>query len=168
MTKFSHARALKVFGATGLLSHAVSPALADPGSSGVPITPIANQLAILDAEERSLFSAFTPTGQPIEHTIDYSIWDFALKNIVISMGPSDRSVPVRPIPPNGTRIRQGHDSRYRLEGSMVGFSFLDREVIASFTEHRKDSQSVAGTLDISSLPSKGQGTTASWRQFISH
>ena len=102
------------------------------------------------------FAIFTPTTAPIRHRIDYDIWDFALKNIVISMGPSNRSLPVTPVRPIGTRMRQGHNSRFRLEGSMVGFSFLDSEVIASLTEYRRDLESVAGTLDISSLPRNEQ------------
>jgi hypothetical protein len=102
------------------------------------------------------FAIFTPTTTPIRHRIDYDIWDFALKNIVISMGPSNRSVPIAPVRPLGTRMRQGHNSRYRLEGSMVGFSFLDAEVIASLNEYRRDLESVADTLDISSLPRNEQ------------
>ena len=94
-------------------------------------------------------AVFTPTKDPIRHTIDYEIWDWALKNIVISMGPPNRQSARRPDPVNGTRIKQGPQSRYRLEGSMVQFRFLDKDIIDSFTAYRQDLESVTETLDIS-------------------
>ena len=54
------------------------------------------------------FAVFIPTREPIRHRIDYEIYDFALKNIVISMGPSTRSRPYAETGPTNTRIRQGH------------------------------------------------------------
>ena len=108
------------------------------------------------ADEADRFDRFTPTTDPIRHRIDYGIWDFALKNIVISMGPSTRSFPITPVSPLGTRVRQGHNSRYRLEGSMVAFSSFDQETIASFGEYRRDLESVADNLDIASLPRNEQ------------
>ena len=104
-----------------------------------------NQLAI-----------FAPTTDPIRHSIDYDIWDFALKNILISMGPSDRQGAPRPEPLSGTRIKHGPQSRYRLEGSMVMFRFFDQDVIASFAEYRQDLERVADTLDIATLPRNEQ------------
>ncbi len=102
------------------------------------------------------FAKFTPTTDPIFHRIDFDFWDFALKNFVISMGPSTRQT-VRPATqPLGTRVRQGHNSRYRLEGAMLGFSFLNADAIAGFTEYRLDLQSIGDTLDISSLPRNEQ------------
>ena len=97
------------------------------------------------------FATFAPSGSPINHRIDYSIWDEAMKNIVISMGPSTRESAGRPDPSFGSRRQYGHVSRYRLEGTRVMFSFLDADVISSFTEYRKDLESVANTLDIQSL-----------------
>ena len=97
------------------------------------------------------FATFTPKGTPIDHRIDYSIWDEAMKNIVISMGPSTRETAGRPDPSFGSRRQYGHVSRYRLEGTRVMFSFLDADVISSFTEYRRDLESVADKLDIQSL-----------------
>lgn len=34
-------------------------------------------------------AVFTPSDEPIRHRIDYEIWDYALKNTVVSMGPSE-------------------------------------------------------------------------------
>lgn len=107
-------------------------------------------------EAASPFAIFTPTDTPIRHRIDYGIWDYALKNIVISMGPSSRSRPYAQPEPLGTRLRQGHNSRYRLEGSMVTFSSFESETIESFAEYRRDLESVGDTLDISTLPRNEQ------------
>ena len=102
------------------------------------------------------FAAFTPTATPVRHRIDYDIWDFALKQLVVSMGPSTRQTARAPDNPIGTRVRQGHNSRYRLEGSMLGFYFLDDRAITSFGEYRRELESVADTLDISTLPRNEQ------------
>ncbi|QDH35770.1 DUF547 domain-containing protein [Porphyrobacter sp. YT40] len=110
------------------------------------------QLSLSD----SRLAIFTPTSDPIRHTIDYEVWDYALKNILVAMGPSNRQGMRRPDPPIGSRRAQGPQSRYRLEGSMVLFRFFDKDVIDSFTEYREDLERVAGTLDISALPRNEQ------------
>jgi hypothetical protein len=97
------------------------------------------------------FAAFAPSNTPGKDRIDYSIWDEAMKSIVISMGPSLREGAPRPDPSFGTRRQYGHVSRYRLEGTRVMFSFLDADVIASFTEYRKDLENTANIVDIQSL-----------------
>lgn len=96
-------------------------------------------------------ATFAPSQSPNNDKIDYSIWDEAMKNIVISMGPSLREGAGRPDPSFGTRRQYGHVSRYRLEGTRVMFSFLDADVIASFTEYRKDLEKTADIVDIQSL-----------------
>jgi len=108
------------------------------------------------AQEADRFSVFRPTGDRIDHTIDYSIWDFALKQLVVSMGPSTRQRPVILDGGVGTRLRQGHNSRFRVEGSMVFFSQLNQRAINSFTEYREDLERVAGSLDMASLPRNEQ------------
>ena len=99
---------------------------------------------------------FTPTSDPVRHAIDYEIWDYALKNILISMGPSTRQGAPSPAPLTGSRIKSGPQSRYRLEGSLVLFRFFDKKVVESFTEYREDLERVAGTLDIAALPRNEQ------------
>ena len=96
-------------------------------------------------------ATFVPSQTPNNDKIDYSIWDEAMKNIVISMGPSLREGAGRPDPSFGTRRQYGHVSRYRLEGTRVMFSFLDADIIASFTEYRKDLENTANLVDIQSL-----------------
>ncbi|NCP14240.1 MAG: DUF547 domain-containing protein [Sphingomonadales bacterium] len=106
------------------------------------------------ADER--LAVFTPTTAPVRHQIDYEIWDYALKSMIVAMGPSNRQGARRLDPILGTRILHGARSRYRLEGSMVLFRFLDTNVINSFTEYRQDLERVAETLDISALPRNEQ------------
>lgn len=149
-----------------LIALAASSALAAPAmASGMPeaqIRPDTEQTlyyvpAIGEAnqDQRSIedrLALFTPTTDPIRHSIDYEIWDYALKNMVVAMGPSARQSARRPDPVMGTRLKQGPQSPYRLEGSMVLFRFLDPQAIASFTEYRHDLERVTDTLDISALP----------------
>lgn len=97
------------------------------------------------------FATFAPSGTPNGDKIDYSIWDEAMKNLVVSMGPSLRESAPRPDASLGTRRQYGHVSRYRLEGTRVMFSFLDADVISSFTEYRKDLENTADIVDIQSL-----------------
>ncbi|GMN03070.1 DUF547 domain-containing protein [Erythrobacter sp. MTPC3] len=96
-------------------------------------------------------AAFTPSTAPNDHRIDYSIWDEAMKNLVISMGPSLRQTAGRPDQSFGSRRQYGHVSRYRLEGSRIMFSFLDADVRASFGEYRRDLEATADKVDIQEL-----------------
>jgi len=121
-----------------LLAFAASLCLAAPASA---------QTALTDSD----LATFAPTGTPNADKIDYSIWDEAMKNLVVSMGPSLRESAPRPDPSFGTRRQYGHVSRYRLEGTRVMFSFLDADVIASFTEYRKDLENTANIVDIQAL-----------------
>ncbi len=97
------------------------------------------------------FSTFTPSTTPNNDGIDYSIWDEAMRNIVISMGPSLRQSAGPPSQGFGSRRQYGHVSRYRLEGTRIMFTFLDSDVIASFTEYRQDLERTADTVDIQAL-----------------
>lgn len=103
------------------------------------------------APSDAALATFAPSKTPNNDKIDYSIWDEAMKAIVISMGPSLREGAPRPDPSFGTRRQYGHVSRYRLEGTRVMFSFLDADVIASFTEYRKDLENTANIVDIQAL-----------------
>ncbi|QIQ88023.1 MAG: DUF547 domain-containing protein [Erythrobacter sp.] len=97
------------------------------------------------------YRTFVPKENPNEDGIDYSIWTEAMKNLVVSMGPSLREGAGRPDPSFGSRRQYGHVSRYRLEGSRVMFSFLDDKVIDSFTEYRRDLEATANKVDIQKL-----------------
>ena len=130
---------------TALLAAAALAALAAPAAAQAQAAPSEAQLA-----------TFIPSQNPNNDGIDYSIWDEAMKNIVVSMGPSLRESAPRPDPSFGTRRQYGHVSRYRLEGTRVMFSFLDRDVIASFSEYRRDLENTATIVDIQALPRNEQ------------
>ncbi|WP_296717361.1 DUF547 domain-containing protein [Erythrobacter sp.] len=131
---FLHSSSLR----RALLATAVSLCLAAPA-------------AAQSAPKDSDLATFAPSKNPNSDKIDYSIWDEAMKNLVVSMGPSLREGAPRPDPSYGTRRQYGHVSRYRLEGTRVMFSFLDDDIIASFTEYRKDLENTANLVDIQAL-----------------
>ncbi|MEP5938166.1 MAG: DUF547 domain-containing protein [Erythrobacter sp.] len=97
------------------------------------------------------FATFTPIDNPVRNRIDYEIWDEAMNALVFRMGKSLRQNPGRPDAGMGSRRIYGHDSRYRLEGNRIMFSFLDNQVINTFTEYRQDLERVGTELDISTL-----------------
>ena len=131
-------------------------------SGAIPLTAIAASPVLGQPTAASAygtdeaFATFTPHDDRIVHRIDYSIWTEALRNFVVSMGPPLRKMPWSKAGTLGTRSRHGHNSMYRLEGSMIGFSFMNDEVRDSFTEYREDLQRVADGLDIQSLPRNEQ------------
>jgi len=97
------------------------------------------------------FTTFVPSANPNKDGIDYSVWDEAMRNIVISMGASNRQTAGRAPDGFGTRRVYGHTSRYRLEGTRVMFSFFDDKVIDSFSEYRRDLEATASLIDIQAL-----------------
>jgi hypothetical protein len=129
------------------LTHTPARALLLAGALLMTAVPAHAQTPLSETE----LARFAPSQNPNNDKIDYSIWDEAMKNIVISMGPSLREGAPRPEPSLGTRRQYGHSSRYRLEGTRVTFSFLDRPIIASFTEYRQDLENTANIVDIQAL-----------------
>ena len=103
--------------AASALAFAAAPAAAQTA------TPAGNSAASDD-----FYSTFTPSDAPNKDKIDYSIWDEAMKNLVVSMGPSLRQSAGTPPPSFGTRRIYGHQSRFRLEGTRLMFSFFDNDI----------------------------------------
>ena len=99
---------------------------------------------------------FRPAQKREDHTIDYGYLDEALRWMVVPMGPSLRQTAPRRDPRLGTRRIQGHESRFRLEGNRVGFSFFNDEIRSSLTEYREDLERVGSTLDITRIPRNEQ------------
>ena len=95
--------------------------------------------------------AFVPRVRDAESRIDYSLWGYALQNMVVGLGPSLRSAVGRPEGFTGTRFNRGHKSRLRMEGSRIAYSFFDEELTASLTAYREDLERVGTELDIASL-----------------
>jgi hypothetical protein len=120
-------------------------------SQTVQLTQAVTLASIALPEAKPEFAVFTPSDNPVRNRIDYEIWDEAMNYLVFRMGRSLRQTPGTPNPGLGSRRIYGHDSRYRLEGNRVMFSFLDQEVIDSFTEYRQDLERVGTSLDIAKL-----------------
>jgi hypothetical protein len=102
------------------------------------------------------FARFTPKADATQTSLDYAVWDDALRYMVFRMGRSSReAAPSVEVGLTG-RIKRGHQSRYRLEGNRVIFDFLERDIIDSLTAYKKDLESVADQVDIASLPRNEQ------------
>lgn len=99
---------------------------------------------------------FAPATIRGDHRIDYTHWDEALQWFVIPMGPSLRQQPPPIAVSTGSRRVYGHESRYRLEGNRVAFSYMTGDVISSVSEYRADLERVGTELDLASLPRNEQ------------
>lgn len=97
------------------------------------------------------FEQFAPKAQSKRTRIDYAIWDEALGNVVLDLGPSSRQRASRPQAQTGTRRVRGHKSAYRLEGSRVTFAYMSDEYREGLTLYRQDLESVASQVDITRL-----------------
>ncbi|MDP5104390.1 MAG: DUF547 domain-containing protein [Erythrobacter sp.] len=105
---------------------------------------------------KGAFDSFAPRPDGRKHRLDYGVWTEALTSFVVSMGPPLRKLPVASAPGIGTRIQIAPNSIYRTDGSMVGFTLIDREVMANIARYRNELQAVSDTLDIQSLPRNEQ------------
>jgi hypothetical protein len=102
------------------------------------------------------FERFAPRGATLNAKVDYTWWDTRTRNLVLSMGPSTRSRVSRPQRTTGSQILWGHTSSYRLEGSRLAFSFLEADIIESFTAYRRDLEQTADQIEITALPRNEQ------------
>lgn len=102
------------------------------------------------------FERFRPKAVTSSKHIDYTIWDEALKNVVLDLGPSIRQRAPRPQAPVGTRMVKGHRSAYRLEGSRFTYSYITDEYRKGLTEYRMDLQSLPGQIDLTALSREEQ------------
>ncbi|MEO0870948.1 MAG: DUF547 domain-containing protein [Pseudomonadota bacterium] len=123
------------------------------GFGSVSATALAAALAITApaAAVDTSFATFVPGEQASSASIDYDVWNEAMQNLVISMGPSLRQSAGLPPAGYGSRRQYGHTSRYRLEGSRVTFSFLDETIIGNLAQYRQDLQATADKVDLQSL-----------------
>ncbi|MEM1194472.1 MAG: DUF547 domain-containing protein [Pseudomonadota bacterium] len=134
--------------AVALAAHLAAPLTAPAQASTYQLEP--SPPAAGAAQEEAL-AQFTPRPTDTDREIDYSIWGYALKSVVVGMGPSVRKGAPRPREYTGTRLNRGHKSRLRLEGSRIAYTFFTDEVTASFTEYRQDLERVGTELGIASL-----------------
>jgi len=117
----------------------------------VPLESIASSSAALGG-----FSQFTPRPSNNPSTLDYTIFDEVLNDIIVDLGPSTRIWQRRPEAEVGTRIVTGHKSPLRLEGRRVTFSVLNDEYSEGLTAYRQDLERIATDYDITKFPRKEQ------------
>lgn len=99
---------------------------------------------------------FVPKPSSSQTSLDYAVWDDALRYMVFRMGRSSReAAPSVEVGLTGRRV-WGHTSRYRLEGNRVIFSFLEKEIIDSLTAYRQDLEAIADQVEIATLPRNEQ------------
>ena len=101
------------------------------------------------------FGVFTPRPKN-KSTIDYSIWDEALSQVVLDFGPSTRLRARKPAPGIGSRFVKGHKSAYRLEGSRFTFEYITDDYRQGLTDYRHDLQDVATKYNITKFPKDEQ------------
>ena len=140
---------IALFAATFL----TAPLAAESVSVAVPAQSSPDRMS---ADASAGLSVFAPASERREHRIDYAHWDEALGWMVVPMGPSMRqnAPPITPF--TGTRRIYGHDSRYRLEGNRVAFSYLTPEIIAAVSDYRADLERVGSEVGITNLPRNEQ------------
>lgn len=117
-----------------------------------PVAAQASANASLDGE----FARFAPRDAEINQTIDYLAWTQAMDYLVLRMGRSLRESPGTVESGMGTRRIFGHDSRYRLEGNRVMFSFFTPELKQMVADYRQELQSLPSSIDIAALPRNEQ------------
>lgn len=108
------------------------------------------------ARSANALEQFAPAADRRDHRIDYQHWDEALGWFVIPMGPSIRETPGPVQARTGTRRIYGHESRYRLEGNRVAFSFISPEIRQALSDYRADLERAGSDLDLTAIPRNEQ------------
>jgi hypothetical protein len=165
-----HTRKIRLLAGAALscaiLTAASSAFAADTGDNA-PILMAQNTLQVsaqpIRSSTKAGFSQFAPKSQTKRTTINYDMWDAALANVVLDLGPSARRRAGRPQAQTGTRRVTGHKSAYRLEGSRVTFAYMNDEYRESLKAYRLDLEDIANRIDISRLSRDEQ--LAFWLNF---
>ena len=127
-----------------------APALAD--STEFSAVSTSASMAPLNNE----FAVFAPQERQNSDRIDYTAWSEAMNFLVYPMGPSIREAPSRPQASLGSRRVYGHQSRYRMEGNRVMFSFFTDELRGLVSDYRVELEQLAEQIDIATLPRNEQ------------
>ena len=95
------------------------------------------------------FDVFAPKKQTLSTSFDYTVWDIALQDSVVQMGPSLRRFAKLTRPSIGTRIvKKSRNSPYRLEGSRFTFHYISDSYVESLTAYKEDLIRLAHKHDI--------------------
>ncbi|GLQ19343.1 DUF547 domain-containing protein [Algimonas porphyrae] len=131
----------------------LSPLLAISAPSfGQPLTVSPHTFAATGSTATpSSYGRFAPNPS-LRTRLDFTVWDEALKEMVIYTGPSLRERAVRPAPGVGTRLVLGHTSPYRLEGNKVIFEGIDGEFEDVIDSYVDDLVAIGNRINVSALP----------------
>ena len=122
-------------------------------AQGKPVTaPVLTNIAQASSVTAPApIARFMPKGGQEATRINYDVWDEVLDYFVLEMGPSLREGAPSVEPGSGTSVVYGHDSRFRLEGNRVLFSYFDDDATAALTAYRKDLERTASLIEITEL-----------------
>ena len=125
-------------------------------SPSIAQTTQASAVVVTAPPADPVFEQFSPSADRIQHHIDYTAWDEAMRYIVYPMGQSLRQAAGRPETGMGSRRQYGHDSRYRLEGNRVMFSFFDDELRTGIREYRLELERTPDLIEFNRIPRNEQ------------
>ena len=104
------------------------------------------------SRSQAIFDVFAPKKQTLSTSFDYTVWDNALEDSVVQMGPSLRRFAKRSRAALGSRIvRKSRNSPYRLEGSRFTFHYISDSYEAALTAYKEDLIRLAHEHDIQSF-----------------
>jgi len=141
---------------TALLAVTLSAPLVAESSDGASLISAQDVNQPGQTNRANALDQFSPSANRRDHRIDYQHWDDALAWLVIPMGPSIREGARRVTATTGTRRIYGHESRYRLEGNRVAFSFISPNMRQAISEYRADLERVGSKLDLTNIPRNEQ------------
>ena len=107
------------------------------------------------AQMADAYSVFVPRPSN-NRRFDYKVWDSALQDMVLDLGPSLRKREGRPASQTSSRLQKGHDSPLRLEGSRFTFAYVSDDFQRGLGDYRKDLEELGTRYDIASLPKDEQ------------
>lgn len=99
------------------------------------------------AKNLNNFDVFKPKPQTRNASFDFTLWDDLLNSFVVPFGPSLRQIARKPKPQVGTRLMQGNQSKYRLEGNKISYSLTPSQNFDVVTEYRKELVRIANEQD---------------------
>lgn len=132
------------------LGFSAAPALAD----STEFSAVSTSFSVAPVNPQ--FDIFAPQERQSADRIDYTAWSEAMNYLVYTLGPSIREAPSRAEATLGSRRIYGHQSRYRLEGNRVMFSFFNDELRNMVADYRLELEQLGNQIDITTLPRNEQ------------
>ncbi len=125
--------------------------LAQSQTNTVSVAQLGNLTFTGVSDAQMAIPAFVPRAQSVRTRLDYTMLNDALNYSVLPLGPSTRRHMSRPDLNTGSRLRTGHQSPYRLEGSRISLSLLNTEYKDALHEYRMDLERIGSEVDIAHM-----------------